>query len=272
MSKAIKPKQGVVYECYKGFTDPGGDRARKGQKFIWDGSKNHNGNFYELKKASGRGVEIYVPVGEFASYFYPTTLIEVEQNEQSETKIKLKVGDRVKIDQASEFYGDASDDANPMDIAGTIYKVEDHWLGIYVKWDNDEENSYDEDDLILVEAEQGSYLDINEKLKHMNLTAITVSSTEQIKELAKVSFLKDQIEAAFPDLFVTHKTGNRYKHEDGSRYILTGENGYVALTNLKTGMIESYTVRVKDYDKITSDEFKQLCLDYKELTLIKERQ
>ena len=37
MSKAIKPKQGVVYECYKGFVDSGSDRVRTGQKFVWDG-------------------------------------------------------------------------------------------------------------------------------------------------------------------------------------------------------------------------------------------
>jgi hypothetical protein len=37
MSKTIRPKQGVVYECYKGFTDVGGDRCRTGQKFVWNG-------------------------------------------------------------------------------------------------------------------------------------------------------------------------------------------------------------------------------------------
>jgi hypothetical protein len=103
------------------------------------------------------------------------------------------------------------------------------------------------------------------------MKAIVVSSLEQIKELAKVSFLKDQIESEFPELFITHKVGNRYKHSDGTRYILTGENSSVALTNLKTGMIESSTVRVDNFNKITVDEFSELCRDYKELTLIKER-
>ena len=106
----------------------------------------------------------------------------------------------------------------------------------------------------------------------MTVSAITVSSLEQIKELAKVSFLKDQIEAAFPHMFITNKVGNRYKHEDGNRYILTGENSHVALTNLRTGIIESRTVRVDSFDDITTDEFNQLCCDTDKLTLIKERQ
>ena len=106
----------------------------------------------------------------------------------------------------------------------------------------------------------------------MTVSAITVSSLEQIKELAKVSFLKDQIEAAFPQLFVTHKVGNRYKHEDGNRYILTGENQHVALVNLKTGMVESRTICIDNFDEITADEFEQLCYDTDKLRLIKERQ
>ena len=95
-----------------------------------------------------------------------------------------------------------------------------------------------------------------------------VSSLEQIKELAKVSFLKDQIESDFPELFITHKVGNRYKHEDENQYILTGENSSVALTNLTTGMIESHTIRVDNMNNITSDEFKQLCADTDKLQLI----
>ena len=265
MSKVIKPKKGIVYECYKGYTDSGRDRVRTGQKFVWDG--DDDGSQYCLEKASGRGVCVLVPKDKFASYFCPAA---EQTKEQQTTKPKFKVGDIVLISDDSQYYDITS--SNPANVEGEITEIQRGDLGIIVKWNNGESNSYNECDLILVEAEQGSYLDINEKLKHMNLTAITVSSTEQIKELAKVSFLKDQIEAAFPDLFVTHKVGNRYKHSDGNRYILTGENGHVALTNLKTGMIESYTVHVEDYEKITSDEFKELCLDYKELTLIKERQ
>ena len=89
MSKTIKPKQGVVYECYKGFTDIGGDRCRTGQKFIWDGETKVS-DIYVLQKASGRGMEMYVRGEEFASYFIPSV-------EQTETKPKFKVGDTVLI-------------------------------------------------------------------------------------------------------------------------------------------------------------------------------
>jgi hypothetical protein len=264
----IKPKQGVVYECYKGFTDEFGDRARVGQKFILEDDQpqeliDFNG-YYVMQKSSGRGTSIAAPISNFASYFIPAA----GQDEQTETK--FKVGDKVRIVKSSDWYG-VEGDWNPIDTDGIIKEIKDEDLGIIVRWANDEINSYNERDLVLVGAEQKSYIDDNQ-LKQYSMKAIVVSSLEQIKELAKVSFLKDQIESEFPELFVTHKVGNRYKHSDGNRYILTGENSHVALTNLKTGMIESHTVRVDNFDKITADEFSELCRDYKELTLIKERQ
>lgn len=261
MSKAIKPQQGVVYECYKGFTDAVGDRARKGQKFVWDG-ETRSGGVYVFEKASGRGTEIYVPGDEFTSHFCPAS-------EQSLTSSTLKVGDKVKIAKDSEWYNSGIPE-NPINTVGEIYQMSDGYLGIFVEWSNGTSNSYNPEDLVLAEKE--SYIDVTEKIENMMIQAITISSTDQIKELAKVSFLKDQIEAAFPHLFITHKVGNRYKHEDGNRYILTGENGHVALTNLRTGIIESKTVRVDSFDDITTDEFNQLCCDTDKLTLIKERQ
>ncbi len=266
MSKAIKPQQGVVYECYKGYKDAGMDRVRIGQKFVWDG--DDNGSQYVFDKASGKGVSVFVPKDKFASYFCPAA-------DQSETKpkpkseSKFKVGDKVKIANDSEWY-EPGNKFNPIDTVGEITQISKGYLGINVEWDDEITNSYNECDLVL--AKQESYIDVTEKIKNMTIQAITVSSTEQIKELAKVSFLKDQIESAFPHLFVTHKVGNRYKHEDGNRYILTGENSHVALTNLRTGMVESHTIRTNSFDNITVDEFKQLCLDTDKLTLIKERQ
>jgi hypothetical protein len=59
-----------------------------------------------------------------------------------------------------------------------------------------------------------------------------------------------------------------YEHSDGNSYILVGEHGHVALANLKTGMIESRTVYVDDYQNITADEFETLCDDTEELELI----
>lgn len=265
MSKTIKPQQGVVYECYKGYTDAGSDRVRVGQKFVWDG--DDDGTQYVFDKASGKGTSVFVPKDKFASYFCPAA----EQAEQTETTPKFKVGDKVKIASGSEWLASGwVDDHNPADTIGRITEISKGYLGITVKWSNGNSNSYNECDLVL--AKQSSYIDITEKIKNMTIQAITVSSTEQIKELAKVSFLKDQIESAFPHLFVKHKVGNRYKHEDGNRYILTGENQHIALTNLRTGMVESRTIRIDSFNDITTDEFKQLCHDTDKLTLIKERQ
>jgi hypothetical protein len=261
MSKTIKPKQGVVYECYKGFTDTAGDRCRVGQKFTWNGELKPSG-IYTFEKVSGRGTEIYVHQSIFPSHFIPSA-------EQTETKSKFKIGNTVLISDDSMWYDQGNN--NPANVEGVITEIKDEDLGIIVKWPNNEINSYNARDLVLVGAKQESYIDDNQ-LNQYSMKAIVVSSLEQIKELAKVSFLKDQIESEFPELFVTHKVGNRYKHNDGNRYILTGENSHVALTNLKTGMIESSTVRVDNFDKITADEFSELCRDYKELILIKERQ
>lgn len=260
MSKTIKPQQGVVYECYKGFTDTAGDRCRVGQKFTWDGNTKF-GDIYTFEKVSGRGLEIYVRDDHFTSHFIPAA-------EQTETKAKseFKVGDTVRIVKSSDWYG-VENTWNPIDTNGEIIEIKNHDLGIYVAWSNGETNSYNGRDLVLVGAEQKSYIDDNQ-LKQYNMKAIVVSSLEQIKELAKVSFLKDQIESEFPELFITHKVGNRYKHEDENQYILTGENSSVALTNLTTGMIESHTIRVDNMNNITADEFKQLCADTDKLTLI----
>ena len=261
MSKAIQPKQGIVYECYKGFTDFNGDRCRVGQKFVYYNDYGSNG--YLMDKASGRGIDIVIPKDKFAAHFCPAS-------EQTETKVKskFKIGDKVMISDDSSWLS-WSDFSNPANTVGTVTEIKDEDLGIIVKWSTDETNSYNDRDLVL--AEQESYIDDNQ-LNQYSMKAIVVSNIEQIKELAKVSFLKDQIESQFPELFITHKVGNRYKHSDGNRYILTGENNSVALTNLKTGRIESSTVRVDNFDKITADEFSELCRDYKELTLIKERQ
>lgn len=262
MSTTIKPKEGVIYECYKGFTDRYGDYCRVGQKFTWQ-SENDDYTVtgdYVFEKASGRGVNIAVPTDKFQAHFIP---VQAEGN--------FKVGDTVKIKEDSRFYNQGSE--NPKNKVGTIKSLtEKGGLPIKVQWGEYIWNTYEADDLEL--AEEESYIDVTEKITNMTIQAITVSSKEQIKELASISFLKDQIEAAFPELFTTHKVGNRYKHEDGNRYILIGGrvSNQVALVNLKTGEMESYKVEVADRNKITESEFKQLCLDTNRLTLIKERQ
>jgi hypothetical protein len=66
---------------------------------------------------------------------------------------KFKVGDIVMIDSKSEWYNDG--EGNPANVEGIIVKIEDdcegnEFLGICVKWTNNEENSYSENDLVLI--------------------------------------------------------------------------------------------------------------------------
>ena len=275
MSKTIRPKQGVVYECYKGFTDIGGDRCRTGQKFVWKGETKAS-DIYVLAKASGRGMEMYVRGEQFASYFIPVA----EQDEQTESK--FKIGDKVMISDDSSWLS-WSDFSNPANTVGTVTEIKDEDLGIIVKWSNDEKNSYNDRDLVLVtgKAKSKSYIDgvedkdskkLKENNMNINLNAIAITDLEQIKEIAElIPSVKEQIMAQYPQLFepeVTHKVGNRYEHSDGNTYLLTGEHSHVALVNLNTGMVESRTVSVDDYQNITADEFKALCDDTEELELI----
>ena len=272
MSKAIKPKQGVVYECYKGYTDSGFDRVRVGQKFVWDG--DDNGVQYAFDKASGRGMCVLVPKDKFASYFIPSA---------EQTKSKFKVGDTVIISDDSMWYNQGNN--NPANVEGVITEINNEDLGIVVKWPNDTSNSYNTKDLLLItgKAKPKSYLDgvenkdskqLKENNMNLNLSAIAITDLEQIKAIAElIPSVKEQIMAQYPQLFETettvkHKVGNRYEHSDGQTYMLTGENGHVALANLNTGMIESRTVSVEDYNNITADEFEGLCDDTEELELI----
>jgi len=271
MSKTIKPKQGVVYECYKGFVDSGLDRVRVGQKFVWDGDDNRSQ--YVLDKASGRGISVLVPKDKFASYFIPSA---------EQTESKFKVGDKVILSDDSQWHS-WTDFSNPANTEGIITEIKDEDLGLIVKWSNDEINSYNGRDLLLVtgKAKSKSYIDGVEdkdsnqlKLKNMNinLSAIAITDLEQIKAIAElIPSVKEQIMAQYPQLFepeVKHKVGNRYEHSDGNTYILTGEKGHVALTNLNTGMVESRTISVDDYNNITADEFEGLCDDTEKLELI----
>ena len=72
----IKPEHGVVYECYRGYTDQYGDRARRGQKFVFDGDDEHG--CFVLAKASGRGVSIAIEHAKFAAHFCPAATPEKE--------------------------------------------------------------------------------------------------------------------------------------------------------------------------------------------------
>jgi hypothetical protein len=65
---------------------------------------------------------------------------------------KLKVGDKVKINEASEYYGISK--SNPKDVEGVITAIsgEVGSLPFYVSWSNETRNNYEALDLIKVEA------------------------------------------------------------------------------------------------------------------------
>jgi hypothetical protein len=63
-------------------------------------------------------------------------------------KVKLKLGDKVKIAKTSEYY-EEDRPSNPRNIAGTIIERNKGHVWIRVKWSNGEENSYREYDLVL---------------------------------------------------------------------------------------------------------------------------
>jgi co-chaperonin GroES (HSP10) len=333
MSTKIKPQVGVVYECYKGFTDSHGDRCRVGQKYIFKGGEAYeNDDYYYMDKASRRGAQIEIAKDKFASHFCPANFEQAKQ----ESDIEFKVGDKVMIDESSGFYNlDYGGDDNPKDTIGVIsdilgdtkhglnirvdwsngtnnyynksdlklakqesdieFKVGDEVmikesseyydggrnnpkdtigvisdiidtdfpdeLGIIVDWPTGQENSYNKSDLKL--AKQKSYIDSdkNKPLKQqVMINAIAITDPEQIKALAiAIPSIKPQLQAQFPDLFITHKAGNRYENVDsGEEYILAHESNAVALVNLSTGTITSNTIHVDDIDNITADEFARM--------------
>jgi hypothetical protein len=245
-----KFEHGVVYECYKSFTDHTGDRARKGQRFKL---RDYNDGDIVFGKASGRGMDIIFKEETAHQYLCPA----------SETTPEFKVGDRVKIATTSEYYNTTK--GNPKDVEGTIYEINDKWdLSIRVQWDNDYHNSYNSEDLEL--AKQPSYIHTEEKiinhLKPKNpkvmINAIAITDVEQIKALCEaIPSIKEQVQAMYPDLFETHKAGNTYLDELGEAYILATESGAVALVDLGTGKIGK-TVHVNDVNNITSDEMERV--------------
>ena len=71
----FKPKEGVVYECYRGITDTCGDRVRTGQKFLLHDAF---GGKYYFNKASGRGFGIAINAEDFVTHFCPASTPEKE--------------------------------------------------------------------------------------------------------------------------------------------------------------------------------------------------
>jgi hypothetical protein len=66
--KKIKAQRGVTYECYRGFTDTAGSRARRGQRYVMMSDLRE---YYYMISPSGTGYGKLVPKEEFASRFIP---------------------------------------------------------------------------------------------------------------------------------------------------------------------------------------------------------
>jgi hypothetical protein len=62
---------------------------------------------------------------------------------------KFKVGDNVKIQTTSVYYKGCSP-SNPKDTGGEVYRIRSCDLGVDVRWDRVNANSYNDKDLVLV--------------------------------------------------------------------------------------------------------------------------
>jgi len=69
----IKAKRGVTYECYRGFSDQSGSRARRGQRYAVQSDYR---DFYSVIPVSGKGYSKMIRKEKFASHFVPLNSIE----------------------------------------------------------------------------------------------------------------------------------------------------------------------------------------------------
>jgi len=69
MKNKIKPQRGVTYECYIGFTDHTGVRARRGRRYVFV-SDNFR-DFWFMFPANDKGYAVAAPKDKFASHFIP---------------------------------------------------------------------------------------------------------------------------------------------------------------------------------------------------------
>lgn len=100
----IMPEKGIVYECYKSFTDISNDRCRKGQKFELGKSGS---DFIFMNKASGRGVSIMVKKDKFAAHFCPaaTKPTTPPPTMKASKPAPFKKGDKVKVLSVHDRFG-----------------------------------------------------------------------------------------------------------------------------------------------------------------------
>ncbi len=64
----IKAQRGVTYECYIGFSDWTGAKARRGQRYALQSDFR---DYYSLTPVSGKGYSKMIRKDKFASHFVP---------------------------------------------------------------------------------------------------------------------------------------------------------------------------------------------------------
>jgi hypothetical protein len=69
----IKAQRGITYECYIGFTDQSGSRARRRQRYALQSDYR---DFYSVICVSGKGYSKMIRKEKFASHFVPLNSIE----------------------------------------------------------------------------------------------------------------------------------------------------------------------------------------------------
>lgn len=69
----IKPQRGVTYECYRGFSDWSGARARRGQRYAL---LSNFSEYYSFIPVSGKGYSKMIRKDKFASHFIPVNPVE----------------------------------------------------------------------------------------------------------------------------------------------------------------------------------------------------
>ena len=64
----IKAQRGITYECYIGFSDWTGAKARRGQRYALQSDFR---DYYSLTPVSGKGYSKMIRKDKFASHFVP---------------------------------------------------------------------------------------------------------------------------------------------------------------------------------------------------------
>ena len=64
----IKAQRGITYECYRGFSDRSGARARRRQRYAMQGDYT---DYYSVIPVSGKGYSKMIRKEKFASHFIP---------------------------------------------------------------------------------------------------------------------------------------------------------------------------------------------------------